>query len=91
MRWYPPPAIDQNGPISMYNISYTGQLFDTTTQYVSVSTVNIYPAVDPVYFNITGLEEYNNYTIQVAAINGAGAGPLSPSIIQLTSQAGMLF
>ena len=57
----------------------------TTT--TTISTV-VHPLSGRICVNITGLEEYNNYTIQVAAINGAGAGTLSPSIIQLTSQAG---
>ena len=88
MRWLPPPGIDQNGPITMYNISYTGQLFNTTTQYVYVSTTNVYPAVDPVYFNITGLEEYNNYTISVNAINTVGASDFTVGVIQITNIAG---
>ena len=88
MRWFPPPEIDQNGPIAMYNISYTGQLFCATIQYVSVNTSNVYPAVDPVYFNITGLEEYNNYTISVSAINTVGASDFTAEVTQITNIAG---
>ena len=72
----------------MYNISYTGQLFDTTTQYIYVSTSNVYPAVDPVYLNITGLEEYNNYTISVSAFNTVGASDFTPEVVQITNIAG---
>ena len=90
MRWLPPPEIDQNGPITMYNISYTGQLFCATTEYASVSTANVYPAVDPVYFNITGLEEYNNYTISVNAINTVGASDFTAVERQITNIAGLL-
>ena len=90
--FYPPPDINQNGPITSFNITYTGMTFDVNP---ATTTTTISPAVHPlngrVCVNLTELQEYNNYTIQVVAINGAGAGILSPSIMQLTNQAGMLF
>ena len=63
---------------------------DTTPSYQlrNISPI-VYPLNGRICVNLTGLEEYNNYTIQVAAINDAGPGTLSSSIIQLTSQAGM--
>ena len=87
--FYPPPDVNQNGPITAFNITYTGVTVDTTPAYQlrNISTV-VHPLNGRICVNLTGLEEYNNYTIQVAAINGAGAGPLSPSITQLTNQAG---
>ena len=87
--FYPPPEIEQNGPILLYNISYTGEIFDTVSQFVNVSFTNpTYPAVDPVSVNITGLQEYNNYTIRVRAINGIGGSDFSAGVIQITDEAG---
>ena len=47
-----------------------------------------FPTVECNVFNITGLEEYNNYTIAVMAVNLAGANELSQSVTALTFQAG---
>ena len=73
ISFYPPLAIDQNGPISSYNLSFTGKPYNTVTQYKAITMANpIYPAVDSVSINITGLEEYNNYTLILRVINSAG-------------------
>ena len=73
IQFYPPLAIDQNGPITSYNISYTGEPYNTVTQYKAIDIPNpIYPAVEPVSINITGLQEYNNYTLRLRVINSAG-------------------
>ena len=73
ITFYPPSAINQNGPITSYNISYTGEPYNTVTQYKAISIANpIYPAVQSVSINITGLQEYNNYTLSVRVINSAG-------------------
>ena len=39
---------------------------------------------------IAGLEEYNNYTIRVSAVNEIGASPFSDEIIQITDIAGLI-
>ena len=91
----PPLDVNQNGPITSFNITYTGLTVDTTTQMQSLSISNLnVVTVYPLQFssmsicaNLSGLQEFNNYTISVLAINGAGAGP-SSSITQLTNQAG---
>ena len=44
----------------------------------------IHPLSGQFCVNLTGLEEFNNYTIEVEAINGAGAGPMSTPIMQST-------
>ncbi|KAI6660282.1 Protein sidekick-1-like isoform X8 [Oopsacas minuta] len=81
----PPPAIDQNGPDLMYNISYTGEIFDTNTQFVMVNAPNSnYPADTQISVNLTGLQEYNNYTISVRAINVAGTSEYTDDVVQLT-------
>ena len=38
--------------------------------------------------NLTNLEEFNNYTITVEAVNSIGNGPESAGVIELTDQAG---
>ena len=86
----PPPGIDQNGPITSYNISYTGEIFDNTTQFVTEPiSPPIYPAVGQVSFDLTGLQEYNNYNISVSAINGIGSSEFTAGVIQITDEAGM--
>ena len=89
VTFYPPPGIDQNGLITSYNISYTGELFDTVTRFATVPITNqIYPAVTQVSFDLTGLQEYNNYTISVRAINGVGSSEFTTGVIQITDEAG---
>ena len=86
----PPLGIDQNGPITSYNISYTGEIFDNTTQFVTEPiTPPIYPAVAQVSLNLIGLQEYNNYTIRISAINGIGTSDFTAGVIQITDEAGM--
>ena len=83
----PPLVMDQNGPIMSYKFSYTGEIFDTVTQFEAITIPNpIYPAVGPISVNITGLQEYNNYTISVRAINGEGASQYTAEIVQITDQ-----
>ena len=88
----PPLAINQNGLVNSYNVTYIGQTFDTTTQFVIVSVSNaIYPAtVETLSVNLIGLQEYNNYTVRVSAINQIGASPFSDGNIQITDIAGLL-
>ena len=88
----PPLAINQNGLVNSYNVTYIGQTFDTTTQFVIVSVSNaIYPAtVETLSVNLIGLQEYNNYTVRVSAINQIGASSFSDGIIQITDIAGLL-
>ena len=89
VTFVPPFEIEQNGPITSYNISYTGEIFYTDTQFVTVNITNrIYPAVAQVSFNLTGLQEYNNYTISVSAINGEGSSEFTAGVIQITDEAG---
>ena len=87
----PPIAINQNGLVSSYNVTYIGQTFDTTTQFVTVNVTNaIYPStVEILSVNLTGLQEYNNYTVRVSAVNQIGASPFSEGIIQITDIVGM--
>ena len=92
VTFVPTADINQNGLILRYNVTYTGQTFDTVTQFVIVNVTNaVYPStLETFSVNLTGLDEYNNYTIRVSAINGIGAGPFSDGIIQITNISGLL-
>ena len=90
VTFYPPPGINQNGLITSYNISYTGELFDTDIQFETVTITNTsYPAVTEVSFDLTGLQEYNNYNISVSAVNGNGSSEFTDGVVQITNEAGM--
>ena len=71
----PPTNITQNGLITSYNVTYQGDLFNTTeyNTTVSVNTV-VYPLIESSSVCISNLEEYNNYTVLIRAVNGAGEG-----------------
>ena len=78
--------------ITSYNISYTGEIFDTDTQFVTVpNTDPIYPAVAQVSFDLTRLQEYNNYTIKISAVNSVGMSEFTAGVIQITDEAGKKF
>ena len=90
VTFYPPPEIDQNGLITSYNISYTGEEFDTDIQFTTGPiTTPIYPAVTQVSFDLTGLQEYNNYTISVNAANSQGVSAFTTGVVQRTNESGM--
>ena len=73
----------------MYNISYTGQLFNTSTQYVRVDVAaDMYTS--PVSVDISELEEYTNYTISVSAINEVGDVVISAEVTRMTNISGMI-
>ena len=84
----PPPQINQNGLILSYNVSYTGDPFDTFTQFVTVSVSLSYPATTCINTNLTGLEEFNNYTVTVRAVNAIGSSDPSTGVIAQTNAAG---
>ena len=88
--FYPPPAINQNGPITSFNIIYTGNPFETSPQNVPVAVSPVvYPLTGMLCENLTDLQEFNNYTITVVAVNVIGDGPQSNNITERTeSQAG---
>ena len=84
----PPPQIDQNGLILRYNVSYTGNPFDTSTQFVTVNVSIPYPATTCTNTNLTGLEDFNNYTVTVRAVNAIGSSDPSIGVIAQTNAAG---
>ena len=84
----PPAAIDQNGLILSYNVSYTGDPFDTLTQSQSFAVSLSYPATACVNVTLTGLEEFNNYAVSIQAVNSAGSGVSSAGVVAQTYLSG---
>ena len=58
---------------------------------MTVNVTNaIYPStVETLSVNLTGLQEYNNYTVRVSAVNQMGASPFSDGITQITDISGL--
>ena len=79
----PPTDVTQNGPIQSYTVSYQGELFNTTQVNVSVSVgVVTYPLTASSSVCINGLEEFNNYTVALRAVNGAGEGSTFTQVVR---------
>ena len=74
----------------MYTIDITGDPFPFTGSPLSLSTDGSYPATADSSLEITGLEEYNDYTISIAAVNSEGTGPYSPSVTLQTLETGKI-
>ena len=82
VMWGEVPPIDQNGVITMYEVMYTPlETFGGTLE--SNSTIVLEPARS---VNLTGLEEYVNYSISVRAYTSVGAGPYNVAMTVLTLQ-----
>ena len=64
--------------------------FDISKATYILQVNSKYPSNGNFCTNLTGLQEYNNYTITVSAVNAAGTGPESSSNIHITEQAGMI-
>ena len=83
----PPPGINQNGLIIRYIVLYTGEPFDTDDEFISVSISLPYPATTCTDATLTGLEEYNSYTVTVQAQNSDGDSNVSPGMTAQTNEA----
>ena len=56
-------------------MTYVGKTIDTTQTSVNVSVnTAVYPLTESSNVCISNLEEYNNYTVMIRAVNGAGEG-----------------
>ena len=73
VTWDPPSAIDQNGPITQYQIV----LSPSSTTYATSQTIH----------TINALHPYTRYSVQVRAENSVGAGPYTSSVTVTTRQA----
>lgn len=77
LSWGAPDFIRQNGPITGYDVMYSGGGISRTISYNNSTTV----------FILNGLQPYTAYSISVAAINSQGQGPFSAAIEQTTLEA----
>ena len=86
----PPTGIDQNGQVTSYSVTHQGELFGTTEVNTTVSvSPAVYPLIESSSVCISNLEEYNNYTVSLRAVNGAGEGTAALIIVH-TLEAGSL-
>ena len=73
ISWDPVPAMDQNGVITNYDVTYSQSTFQTLQPNGTVRVQG-----DNVSATLTGLEEYVVYSITVRAYTAIGPGPYSP-------------
>ena len=78
VQWGPVVCIHRNGDITGYSVRY-GVQGNGSTQTMSVSGGVTTESM------ISGLNSATNYSIEVAAVNGAGTGDYSNSISSTTS------
>ena len=91
MSWDPPINTEQNGIITSYNVTYVGNPIDSSQFEITVTPLeNTHPATSRVSTDLTGLQEFNNYTIRVEATNVVGSGPYSSEVVNETFQASKL-
>ena len=81
ISWQPPPAIDQNGPITGYRIQYI---------MVSSNTTMDENVTNRTTFTISNLFPFANYSIRVAAMTVNGTGVYSSPIIETSGHEGKL-
>ena len=86
VTWNAPPAVDQNGIIILYNVSYqsVGDSYSDSTKRCKQV------AGDSTQADFTGLEVYVLYNITVSASTSAGEGPSSIIIAVRTAEAGKI-
>ena len=81
VSWEEVPAINQNGEITTYKIQYVP--LETFEGQISTDTVNTSNG-SVLTMELTGLEEYVEYTISVRAYTSAGPGPYSDPVTERT-------
>ena len=85
VSWEEVPAISRNGIIIMYEVQY--EPLETFDEQISIETVNI-TDISILSTDLTGLEEYVEYTISVRAYTIVGPGPYSSGVVETTDEAG---
>ena len=83
VTWEEVPTIDQNGMITKYEVEYNQTTFSGATMS-GTTTVDS----STLMVNLTGLEEYVEYSIRVRAYTSVGAGPYSEVVMERTQQDG---
>ena len=86
INWSPPPPQSQNGVITSYVIDITGDPFPYIGPALILTTDGSYPDVAAKSLEVTGLENDNEYTIRIAAVNSEGTGPYTTVDTQRTYQ-----
>ena len=81
VSWGEVPAIYQNGVITQYEVEYNQTTFSEVSMY-NTTTVNS----TTLMVDLTGLEEYVVYSIQVRAYTSVGAGPYSVLVTVTTNE-----
>ena len=82
VSWEEVPAIDENGIILLYEI----QFVPLETDALVTETVNTSGPV--LTTNLTGLQEYVEYSISVRAYTSVGPGPYSDPLTRRTLEDG---
>ena len=77
-EWYPPVATERNGIITSYNFTYLGSPIYTNTTVLLVSGISDQEA--SIALNVSDIEEFNNYTVRINAVNSVGMGVQSDAI-----------
>ncbi len=78
VMWQEVAAIDRNGNITRYEVMYIGE-FDVMNQ-------SNFTDGNTQVLNITGLDEFADYTISVRAYTSVGPGPYSPIALVTTDK-----
>ena len=87
-----PEGSTQNGQITSFSVTLVGSPFDTEPQTISFPVTSVdYPLSGSLCGDITGLQEYNSYTIALDLIDSVGSGPSSALIDVQTLVAGICF
>ena len=79
VSWDLVPIIDQNGVITQYEVEYNQTTFSEVSLYNTTTVDSTTLMVD-----LTGLEEYVEYSIRVRAYTSVGAGPYSNVVVETT-------
>ncbi|KAI6649611.1 Phosphatidylinositol phosphatase PTPRQ-like isoform X2 [Oopsacas minuta] len=79
----------QNGPILRYDVLYTGVTFQTNSLLQSFFVTAMDPTLisSEILVTLSNLQEFNDYNIQVRAVNSEGSAPLTMAIPGSTSEA----
>ncbi len=74
VSWELPPVEHRNGIIRGFNVTYNSSQDDLQETSVEGTSVDLF-----------GLEEFTNYTINVAAFTDVGTGPTAVIVVQTDS------
>ena len=81
VTWKSVPDIHQNGIITQYKVQYF-------TESAFGGTVTVVTPASNKTTDLTGLEEYTEYSIRISAHTVVGAGPFSQPLIATTHEDG---